>query len=116
MGGRDEASEAEVWADNPGDTDDLYNQLRGMPGITVRAVMTTGEPGEQGLFLNGVPSIGQLREILLGQVVTSGGHNMDCIWFFLDSRRALEQIRAYSLAGRILQCPSRFNVRVAPRP
>jgi Effector Associated Constant Component 1 len=52
MGGHDEASEAEVWAGNPGDTDDLYNQLRGMPGITVRAVMTTGEPGEQGVALD----------------------------------------------------------------
>ena len=33
-----------------------------------------GEPGEQGVFLDGVGRVGQLVEVAFGQVVARGGH------------------------------------------
>jgi hypothetical protein len=45
-------AEAEVWADDPDDTDELYTELRGVVGIAVRAAPAPVEPGEQGAALD----------------------------------------------------------------
>jgi Effector Associated Constant Component 1 len=45
-------AEAEVWADDPDDTDELYTELRGVVGITVQAAPASAEPGEQGATLD----------------------------------------------------------------
>ncbi len=43
--------DAEVWADAAEDLDDLYAELRGVPGITVEAMSAPVQPGEQGAGL-----------------------------------------------------------------
>ena len=45
-------TEAEVWADDPDDTDELYTELRGIAGITVQAAPAPAGPGEQGAALD----------------------------------------------------------------
>ncbi len=45
-------TEAEVTADNLEDIDELYSELRGVPGITVTAVPAPAAPGEQGAALD----------------------------------------------------------------
>jgi hypothetical protein len=48
MTDNDGASEAEVWTGDPGDLDELYAALRGVPGMVVRAVAAPPGPGEHG--------------------------------------------------------------------
>jgi hypothetical protein len=45
-------AEVEVQADDPDDTEMVYAELRGVPGITVTAVPTPPAPGEQGAALD----------------------------------------------------------------
>jgi hypothetical protein len=45
-------AEVEVTADNPEDIDEVYSELRGVPGITVAAVPAPAMPGEQGAVLD----------------------------------------------------------------
>jgi hypothetical protein len=45
-------AEVEVTADNPEDIDEVYSELRGVPGITVSAVPAPAVPGEQGAALD----------------------------------------------------------------
>lgn len=52
MGECAEATGAEIWAESPEDTDELYNALRGVAGITVTAVVPPSDPGEQGATLD----------------------------------------------------------------
>jgi len=44
--------EVELTADSPDDIDELYDGLRGVPGITVTAVPGSSEPGDQGAALD----------------------------------------------------------------
>jgi len=43
---------AEVYADDPEDTEELYRELSGIPGISVGAAPATAQPGEQGAALD----------------------------------------------------------------
>jgi hypothetical protein len=45
-------TEVEVTADNPEDIDEVYSELRGVPGITVTAMPAPAGPGEQGAGLD----------------------------------------------------------------
>ncbi len=45
-------AEVEVTADNPEVIDEVYGELRGVPGITVTAVPVPAVPGEQGAALD----------------------------------------------------------------
>jgi Effector Associated Constant Component 1 len=45
-------AEVELTADSPDDIDEVYDGLRGVPGITVTAVPTPGAPGDQGAVLD----------------------------------------------------------------
>jgi hypothetical protein len=45
-------AEVEVTAENPEDIDDVYSELRGMPGITATAAQAPTVPGEQGTALD----------------------------------------------------------------
>jgi hypothetical protein len=45
-------TEVEVTADNPEHIDDVYSELRGVPGITVTALPAPAVPGEQGAALD----------------------------------------------------------------
>jgi len=45
-------AEIEVAADNPEDIDEVYAELRGVPGITVTAAPVLAVPGEQGAALD----------------------------------------------------------------
>jgi Effector Associated Constant Component 1 len=38
----------EAWTGDPEDLDELYTELRGMPGISVEVVSAPVQPGEQG--------------------------------------------------------------------
>jgi Effector Associated Constant Component 1 len=44
--------EIELMADSPDDLDELYSELRGVPGIAVTAVPAPVVPGEQGAALD----------------------------------------------------------------
>ena len=44
--------EVELAADSPDDLDELYSELRRVPGIAVTAVPTPTVPGEQGIALD----------------------------------------------------------------
>ena len=46
------SAEVEVTTDDPEDIDELYSELRGMPGIKVTAVPAPPVPGEQGVALD----------------------------------------------------------------
>lgn len=46
------AARIEAWADDLDDTDELYVELSGVPGITVETVSAPAEPGEQGAALD----------------------------------------------------------------
>jgi Effector Associated Constant Component 1 len=46
------AARIEAWADDLDDTDELYAELSGVPGITVETVLAPAEPGEQGAALD----------------------------------------------------------------
>jgi len=45
-------AEVEVTADDPEVIDEVYSELRGVPGIRVTAVAAPAEPGEQGAALD----------------------------------------------------------------
>jgi Effector Associated Constant Component 1 len=45
-------AEVELTADNPDDIDEVYDGLRGVPGITVAAAPKPTAPGEQGAALD----------------------------------------------------------------
>lgn len=45
-------AEVELTADSPDDIDEVYDGLRGVPGITVTAVPGPAEPGDQGAALD----------------------------------------------------------------
>ena len=45
-------AEVELTADSPDDIDEVYDGLRGVPGITVIAVPAPTEPGDQGAALD----------------------------------------------------------------
>ena len=44
--------EAEVWADNPDDVEELYAELRGVKGVSLGMAPAVGEPGDQGVTLD----------------------------------------------------------------
>lgn len=46
------SAEIELTADKPDDIDEVYNGLRGVPGIRVTAVPAPTAPGEQGTALD----------------------------------------------------------------
>jgi hypothetical protein len=52
MTGNITAAEAEVWANDPEDTEILYAELGGAPGIKATAVSLPVQPGEQGAALD----------------------------------------------------------------
>jgi hypothetical protein len=46
------SADAEIWADDPEDGEELYAELSGVPGITVEAISAPVQPGEQGAALD----------------------------------------------------------------
>jgi len=88
-----ESAEADVWAEDPNDTDVLYSELRGVAGITVTAASAPAEPGEQGsavdLLMVGLSSgaVTAFLQIIRAIAVSKGPK------FVLNIRRGKNQLK-----------------------